>query len=117
MKGNDDFKPTCQASGCGSLNFIGKGANVDRADKPVALLSCVDCGTVVGAFPGELQRDPVEPVKTAAPKSACCGSFKFVAYLDRYSSGFTVQPALILCGECEQTVVGNLSSQAVWDFP
>ncbi|QKL02932.1 hypothetical protein GEV39_16770 [Pseudomonas sp. NY5710] len=114
MKLNDDFKPTCQAEGCGSLNFVGKIAEVDRADKPIGLLSCVECGTVVGAFPGALQRDPEQPAKTAAPKSSCCGSHKFVAYLDRYSSGFIDQPALILCGDCEKTVVGNIPSDAVW---
>ncbi len=115
MKMNDDFKPACQAEGCNSINFVGKIAKVDRAEKPVALLSCVDCGTVVGAFPGDLHQDPVQPVKTAAPKSSCCGSADFVAYLDRHSSGFTVQPALILCGKCEKTVVGNVSSDAVWN--
>lgn len=116
MKRNDDFKPACQAEGCSSINFVGKIAKVDRADKPVALLSCVDCGTVVGAFSGAIHQDPAQPAKTAAAKSSCCGSAKFVAYLDRYSSGFAVQPALILCGECEKTVVGNVSYDAVWDL-
>lgn len=115
MKGNDEFKPKCPGCKPDVSNFGATQVLVERADKPITLLSCVDCGHVVGAFPESAHQKLALEAKAVAPKSACCSSEKFVAYLDRHSSGLTDQPVLILCGECENTVTATLAAASVWN--
>ena len=115
MKLNDEFEPKCPGCKSDVSNFGATQVIVDRADKPVTLLSCVYCCHVVGAFPGSAYQEPVIETKAASAKSSCCGSERFVAYLDENSSGLKDQPAMILCGECESTVVATLPASYVWD--
>lgn len=115
MKLNDEFKPKCPGCKSDVSNFGATQVIVDRADKPITLLSCVGCGHIVGAFPANAHQKAALETKVVAAKSPCCGSEKFVAYLDRYSSGLNDQPALILCGECESTVTATLAATSVWD--
>jgi len=115
MKLNDEFEPKCPGCKSDVSNFGATQVIVDRADKPVTLLSCVDCGHVVGAFPENAYQEPVIETKAASAKSSCCGSERFVAYLDRHSSGLKDQPALILCGKCENTVIATLTATYVWN--
>lgn len=117
MKLNDEFKPKCPSCKLDVANFGATQVIVDRADKPVTFLSCVGCGHVIGAFPENSHQKSALGAKAVTPKSPCCGSEKFVAYLDRHSSGLVDQPALILCGECEKTVTATLAAASVWtDF-
>ena len=116
MKSNDEFKPKCPSCKADVSNFRAAQVPVSRADKPITILSCVGCGHVIGAFPeSSYQKPDVSPTAVTA-KSSCCGSTKLVAYLDRNSSGMKDQPALILCGECERTVVASLPATHVWEF-
>ena len=115
MKPNDEFKPKCPGCKSDVSNFCATQVIVDHADKPIALLSCVGCGHVIGAFPENAHQTPVIEANVASAKSFCCGSEKFVAYLDRYSPGLKDQPALILCGECENTVIATLPATGVWN--
>lgn len=115
MKRNDEFNPKCPGCKSDVSNFCATQVIVDHADKTIALLSCVGCGHVIGAFPENAHQKPVIETKVASAKSSCCGSEKFVAYLDRYSFGLKDQPALILCGECENTVIATLPATDVWN--
>ena len=114
MKHNDEFKPKCPGCKSDVSNFGAAKVLADRADKPITLLSCVDCGHVVGAFDENSYLKPFIDSKAVKAKSSCCGSEKLVAYLDRISSGIKNRPALILCGECERSVVASLPAKYVW---
>ncbi|WP_395603774.1 hypothetical protein AB4P91_22795 [Pseudomonas sp. B21128] len=115
MKLNDEFEPKCPGCKSNPANFGATQVIVDRADKPITLLSCVGCGHVLGAFPESSHQESALKAGAVAAKSPCCGSEKFVAYLDRHSSGLKDQPALILCGECETTVTATLAATSVWN--
>lgn len=118
MKCNNEFKPKCPS--CNSdrstkmSNFGAALVLVNLADNPITLLSCVGCGHVIGAFSENAYQEPDIKAKAVTAKSSCCGSEKFVAYFDEHSSGLKDLPALILCGECESTVIATLPATHVW---
>lgn len=114
MKLNDEFKPMCPGCKSDVSNFAAAKVLADRADIAITLLSCVGCGHVIGAFDENLHQKPSIDSKAVKAKSSCCGSEKLIAYLDRNSSGLKDQPALILCGECERSVVASLPAKYVW---
>lgn len=50
VKTNDEYKPKCPA--CKAMNFRPiLDRNMQGNDKPIALVICEACGTVVGALP------------------------------------------------------------------
>lgn len=112
MKCNDEFKPKCPSCKPKEANFGASQVQLgDGADRTITLLSCLECGHVIGAFSESAYQKPLETEGSVTAKSSCCDSDKFIAYFDTYASGFKdPQPALILCGKCKSTVIATLPS-------